>query len=163
VYLAAILDIFSRRVVGWALSKKINTELCLEALKMALEKRQPESGLIHHSDRGVQYTSDEYVNCLKENGIQISMSRKGCCWDNAHMESFFGTLKREEVNLQEYETFTDVIIHLPEFIEDLYDKKRRHGSLGGLTPKEFEDKWKSGELQKLGIPSVIKLWDGSSN
>jgi transposase InsO family protein len=89
VYLAAILDLFSRRVVGWAISKKINTELCLAALKMAVENRKPPKGLVHHSDRGVQYTSDEYVGCLKENGIDISMSRKGNCWDNAFMESFF--------------------------------------------------------------------------
>jgi len=163
IYFAAVLDLFSRRVVGWAVSKRIDTELCLEALKMAIEKRQPGAGLIHHSDRGVQYTSDEYVALLKTYGIEISMSRKGNCWDNAFMESFFGTLKREEVHLLDYEDFTDVIFRLPKFIEDLYNEKRRHSSLGGLSPAEFEAKWESGELKKLGIPSVIKLWDGLSN
>ncbi len=162
VYLSAIIDLLSRKVVGWAVSKKINTELCLEALKMAIENRDPGMGCIHHSDRGVQYTSDEYTDLLKKKGFEISMSRKGNCWDNAHMESFFGTLKQEEVYLKEYETFTDVIFSLPNFIEGIYNEKRRKGALGGLTPNEFEDKWRSGELQKLGIPAVIKLWDGSS-
>lgn len=163
VYLSAIIDLLSRKVVGWAVSKKINTDLCLEALKMAIEIREPSRGCIHHSDRGVQYTSDEYTDLLKEKGFEISMSRKGNCWDNAHMESFFGTLKQEEVYLKEYETFTDVIFSLPNFIEGIYNEKRRKGALGGLTPNDFEDKWRSGELQKLGIPAVIKLWDGSSN
>lgn len=162
VYLSVIMDLFSRRVIGWALSKKIDTELCLESLKMAIERRDHGRGVIHHSDRGVQYTSDAYVDLLKKHEFEISMSRKGNCWDNAHMESFFGTLKQEEVYLKEYETFTDVIFSIPNFIEDLYNEKRRKGALGGLTPVEFEDKWKTGELQKLGIPCVIKLWDGSS-
>ena len=163
VYLAAILDLFSRRVIGWEVSKRIDTELCLGALKMAVEERSPVKGCIHHSDRGVQYTSDEYIEFLKENGFEISMSRKGNCWDNAHMESFFGMLKREEVHLHEYETFTDVIMRLPQFIEDTYNSKRRHGSLGGLTPVEFENMWKTGQLQNHGISCVTKLWDGSSN
>lgn len=163
VFLAAILDLFSRKAVGWALSKKINTQLCLEALKMAIEDRKPEPGCIHHSDRGVQYASDEYVELLKINGFEISMSRKGNCWDNAFVESFFGSLKREEVHLCDYEDITDVIERLPQFIEDLYNKKRRHSSLGGLSPDEFEAMWKNGELKKLGIPYVIKLWDGLSN
>jgi transposase InsO family protein len=162
VYLSVVLDLFSRKVIGWSVSKKIDTRLCLESLKMAIENREPGSDVIHHSDRGVQYTSDAYVELLKNNGFQISMSRKGNCWDNAHMESFFGTLKQEEIYLKEYETFTDVIFSIPNFIEQIYNEKRRKGALGGLTPVEFETKWESGELQKLGIPSVIKLWDGSS-
>ncbi len=163
VFLAAILDLFSRRVIGWAISKKINTALCLEALKMAIDARTCERGCIHHSDRGVQYASGDYVNLLKEHGFEISMSRKGNCWDNAFVESFFGTLKREEIHLCEYEDIYDVINRLPQFIEDLYNKKRRHSSLGGLSPVEFEAKWKSGELEKLGIPSKNILWDGLSN
>ena len=162
VYLSVIMDLFSRKVIGWAVSKKIDTELCLASLKMAMESRSFSSGVIHHSDRGVQYTSDDYVELLKKHEFEISMSRKGNCWDNAHMESFFGTLKQEEVYLKEYETFTDVIFSIPNFIEDLYNEKRRKSALGGLTPVEFEAKWEAGELQKLGIPSVIKLWDGSS-
>jgi len=163
VYLAAVLDVFGRRVVGWAVSKKINSTLCTEALKMAIEERKPEGGIIHHSDRGVQYSSDAYTGLLKKNEFQISMSRKGNCWDNAFMESFFGTLKQEEVYLKEYETFTDVLFSIPTFIEDIYNEKRRHSSLGGLTPAEYEFMWKSGDLKKHGIPSVIKLWDGASN
>jgi len=162
VYLSVILDLFSRKVIGWSVSKKIDTNLCLESMKMAIESRVPGSDVIHHSDRGVQYTSDIYVDLLKKNEFQISMSRKGNCWDNAHMESFFGTLKQEEVYLKEYETLTDVLFSIPNFIEQIYNEKRRKGALGGLTPIEFETKWESGELQKLGIPSVIKLWDGSS-
>ena len=163
VFLAAILDVFNRKVVGWALSKRIKTDLCLEALKMAIEERKPKAGLIHHSDRGVQYASKDYVDLLTENEINISMSRKGCCWDNSMMESFFGTLKQQEVYLCEYEDYTDVLFRIPQFIEDMYNQKRRHSSLGYLSPDEFEAKWKSGELEKLGIPSVIKLWDGLSN
>jgi putative transposase len=163
VYLSVVLDLFSRRVIGWAVSKKIDTNLCIESLKMAIESRAPGSGVIHYSDRGVQYTSENYVKILNNHEFKISMSRKGNCWDNAHMESFFGTLKQEEVYLKEYETFTDVIFSIPNFIEDIYNEKRRKGALGGLTPVEFETKWETGELQKLGIPSVIKLWDGSSN
>jgi transposase InsO family protein len=155
--------VFSRRIVGWAISKKIDTELCLEALKMAIKGRKPKKGCIHHSDRGVQYTSSEYVEYLEKNGLQISMSRKGNCWDNAFMESFFGTLKREEVHLKEYETFEDVLNNIPKFIDEIYNEKRRHGSLGGLTPSEFESIYKKGNLQKNGIPSVIKLWDGFSS
>jgi transposase InsO family protein len=162
VYLSAILDLFSRKVIGWSVSKKIHTDLCLESLKMAIENRRPGSGVIHHSDRGVQYTSDAYVELLKSHDFQISMSRKGNCWDNAHMESFFGTLKQEELYLKDYETFSDVILGISNFIEEIYNEKRRKGALGGLTPVEFETKWQSGELQKLGIPSMIKLWDGSS-
>jgi len=163
VFMAAILDVFSRRVVGWAVSKRINTRLCLEALKMAIDNRNPPAGCIHHSDRGVQYASDDYVSLLKNNGFEISMSRKGNCWDNAFMESFFGSMKREEIHLWDYEDFTDVLFRLPQFIEDLYNEKRRHSSLGYLSPAEFEAKWKSGELEKLGIPTVIKLWDGLSS
>jgi len=163
IFLAAVLDVFTRRVVGWAVSKRINTTLCLEALKMAIENRHPQPGCIHHSDRGVQYASDAYVGLLKAHDFEISMSRKGNCWDNAFMESFFGILKREEVHLCDYEDFTDVLFRFPQFIEALYNEKRRHSSLGYLSPAEFEAKWKSGELKKLGIPSVITLWDGLSN
>lgn len=109
VFLAAILDVFSRKVVGWAISKKINTQLCLEALKMAIDNRNPEPGCIHHSDRGVQYASSEYIELLNKNGFRLSMSRKRNCWDNAFMESFFGSLKTEEVHLCEYEDFTDIL------------------------------------------------------
>ena len=124
VYLAAILDLYSRRIIGWAISKRIDTELCLTALKMALEARHAR-GCIHHSDRGVQYASAYYVRLLRQRGLQISMSRKGNPYDNAFMESFYKTLKYEEVHLWNYETLEDVIQRVPFFLEEVYNRKRR--------------------------------------
>ena len=138
VYLAAILDLYSRRIVGWAISKRIDTELCLGALRMALETRQAD-GCIHHSDRGVQYASAAYVALLRQHGLPISMSAKGNPYDNAFMESFYKTLKYEEVHLCDYETYDDVIERLPFFIEEVYNRKRLHSSIGYVPPTEFED------------------------
>ena len=137
VYLAAILDLYSRRIVGWAISKRIDTELCLTALKMALEARHVR-GCIHHSDRGVQYASADYVRLLRQHGLQISMSRKGNPYDNAFMESFYKTLKYEEVHLWNYETLEDVIERVPFFLEQVYNRKRLHSSIGYVPPAEFE-------------------------
>ena len=140
IYLAAILDRFSRRCIGWALSKNINTDLALEALNMAIKKRKHMGfdGLIHHSDQGVQYASNAYVNRLNQLQIKISMSRKGNPYDNAHMESFMKTFKVEEVYIKEYETFEDAYNNIKAFIERLYNKKRLHSSIGYLPPEEFE-------------------------
>ena len=115
VYLAALLDLYSRRIVGWAVSKRIDAELCVTALNMALENRRAQ-GCIHHSDRGVQYASSRYVQLLRQHGLQISMSAKGNPYDNAFMESFYKTLKYEEVHLWNYETYQDVLDRLPFFL-----------------------------------------------
>jgi transposase InsO family protein len=139
VYLAAILDAYSRKVIGYALSRNLDTSLTLEALKMAIASRQIGLGVIHHSDQGVQYASGEYVDELKRHGFLISMARTGNPYENATMESFFKTLKHEEVNLCQYETYQDVITRLPYFLEDVYNHKRLHSALGYRPPDEFEE------------------------
>lgn len=138
VYLACVLDAYSRRCIGWKLSRQIDTQLTLDALEMALTQRQPPPGLIHHSDRGVQYASLAYVARLEQAGARVSMSAKGNLYDNAKAESFFKTLKREEVYLQEYRTFAEAETNLDHFIEAVYNQKRLHSSLGYLPPVEFE-------------------------
>jgi putative transposase len=138
VYLAVILDAFSRKAIGYSLSRSIDTNLALGALQMALYDRHPSSGCIHHSDRGVQYASREYVKELASYGFQISMSRKANPYDNAYAESFIKTLKSEEVSLWEYRTMEDVWERIPYFIEDVYNQKRLHSSLGYRPPCEFE-------------------------
>jgi len=139
VYLAVILDLFARRAIGYAISRHIDTALCLAALTMAIVQRKPPTGVIHHSDRGVQYAAKEYTNVLLQYGFLISMSRKGNPYDNATTESFFKTLKVEEVYLWEYRTLDDVQIRLPFFIQDVYNHKRLHSSLGYRPPVEFEE------------------------
>jgi putative transposase len=138
VYLAAILDAYSRRCIGWALSRWIDTRLTLSALEMALRDRQPACGFVHHSDRGVQYASGDYVARLAGTGARISMSATGNPYDNAKAESFFKTLKYEEVYLKEYRTCEEALMNLEAFIEDVYNTKRLHSSLGYLPPAEFE-------------------------
>ena len=139
VYLAVILDLFARRAVGYAISRNIDTVLCLEALQMAIADRRPSEGIIHHSDRGVQYASYDYVEVLLQHGFRISMSRKGNPYDNAAAESFIKTLKNEEVYLWEYRTLEDVQIRLPFFIQEVYNRRRLHSSLGYKPPVEFEE------------------------
>lgn len=138
VYLAVILDLFSRKVIGWQISKKIDGELVLDALKMAIMRRQPRRGVIHHSDRGVQYLCGDYVEELTKHGFHISCSAKGNPYDNAWVESFMKTLKVNEVYMWEYRTYLDVLDRVPRFIEEVYNRKRPHSSLGYLSPEEFE-------------------------
>ena len=137
-YLAAILDAYSRKCVGWHLSRQIDTRLTLWALEMALVSRQPDSGLIHHSDQGVQYASSEYVARLEGVGARISMAAVGNPYENAKAESFFRTLKMEEVYLKDYRDFEEAEGNIGEFIEEVYNQKRLHSSLGYLPPVEFE-------------------------
>jgi len=137
VYLAAIIDIYSRKIVGYAIGKTLSPKLAIAALNMAIATRNTDN-LIHYSDRGTQYTCKDYIKILKDNGIRISMSGKGNPYDNAFAESLFKTIKQEEVYLWEYETFSDVVERIPYFIEDVYNTKRLHSSLGYRPPEEYE-------------------------
>jgi putative transposase len=138
VYLAVILDAYSRRCIGWALSRHIDTQLTLAALRMALQTRTIQPGLMHHSDRGVQYAAADYVALLQEHQIQISMSRTGNPYDNAKAERFMRTLKYEEIYMNDYETLAEVLDSVQHFIEAVYNRKRLHSAIGYLPPAEFE-------------------------
>jgi putative transposase len=138
LYLAVILDLYSRRVIGWAMGHRLTVELAEQALTMALANRTPRAGLLHHSDRGSQYAATSYQRLLGEHGITASMSRKGNCWDNACVESFFGTLKRELVYHRHYATREDATQDIFEYIEVFYNRKRRHSTLGYNSPAEYE-------------------------
>jgi putative transposase len=140
IYLAVILDAFSRRVIGWALERSLETELAFRALRMALAARTVTSELVHHSDRGVQYASADYTALLKGHGVRISMSRRGNCYDNAQAESFMKTLKYEEVYLREYETIAEARTGIGHFLEAVYNQKRLHSAIGYLPPVEFEQR-----------------------
>ena len=138
IYLAVLLDAFSRRCIGWAISRHIDTQLTLNALQMALRTRTIQPGLIHHSDQGVQYAATDYVAVLHENKIQISMSRTGNPYDNAKAERFMRTLKYEEVYMNDYETLAEVRVSVEHFIDAVYNRKRLHSAIGYRPPVEFE-------------------------
>jgi transposase InsO family protein len=146
VYLAVVLDAFSRRVIGWALDRSLQDDLAITALQMAFRRRTPAAGLTHHSDRGVQYASNDYTDLLKHHGVRISMSRRGNPYDNATCESFMKTLKYEEVYRQEYRDLADARASIDRFIEKIYNGKRLHSALGYRPPIEFE--------RSLPVPSA---------
>jgi transposase InsO family protein len=146
LYLAAILDLYSRRVVGWSMSKRITRQLTLDALSMALAARTPSAGLLHHSDRGSQYASADYRTALDDAGIECSMSRKGNCWDNAVAESFFATLKTELVHDANWRTRAEARSAIFHYVEVFYNRRRRHSSIGYVSPEEFELKYEERQM-----------------
>jgi putative transposase len=141
MYLAVILDLFSRQVVGWSLNSRMSRKLIMDALRMAIWRRQPAPGLLFHSDRGSQYCSVDFQKMLKANSMVSSMSRKGNCWDNAVAESFFGSLKTERVYSSIYKTRDEACKDIVDYIEMFYNSRRRHSYLGYVSPKKFEEKW----------------------
>lgn len=153
VFVAVVLDVFSRKVVGYAISEKIDQQLTLDALQMAIGKRNPPTGVIHHSDRGVQYLCKEYVALLKAYQFHISCSRRGNPYDNAFCESFMKTLKSNEVDLKQYESILDVVTNVSKFIDEIYNNERVHSKIGYLAPNEFETLIKSG-IDKKQLPTV---------
>jgi putative transposase len=156
LYLAVVLDLYSRLVVGWSMSAHCDEELVASAFHMALARRRPQPGLLHHSDRGCQYTSRAYRQRLEQAGIIVSMSRKGNCWDNAAVESFFGTLKDERVECNTYQSYEQARRSLFEYLEVYYNRQRRHSSLGYVSPLVYEQK----VLGQNRNPSVFLPNDG---
>jgi putative transposase len=148
VYLAVVIDAFSRRVIGWALDRRVEDDLTLAALRMALELRRPPAGCVHHSDRGSQYASGDYTDLLKTHGCEISMSHKSSPWENAGCESWMKTVKYEEVYRQEYRDLAEARTSIARFIDEVYNQKRLHSALGYRPPAEFE--------QMLGVSSRME-------
>lgn len=155
VFLAVVMDLYSRKIIGWSLSKNIDQDLTLSALEMAIKLRKPPSGVIHHSDRGVQYLAKLYIEMLKNNNFHISCSRKGNPYDNAFCESLMKTIKSNEVDLKQYRDLNDVLDNLPDFITTVYNSERIHSALGYLTPEEFENKLKYDKEFIINKPTVI--------
>ncbi len=155
VYLNAIIDVYTRKIIGWSLSRDLSHKFCLMALDIAIEACGPPKGCLHHSDRGVQYTCEKYISRLLEYGFEVSQSRLATPQDNAYIESFFKTLKKEEVYFKKYKTMADIKNNLPQFIDEIYSKKRLHSSLGYKTPEEFESEVLN---MKPASRPVQKLW-----
>jgi putative transposase len=157
VYLAVVLDAFSRRAVGWALGRNLQTSLPLAALENAIHNRQPSPGLVHHSDRGTQYASNDYVKRLEGIGAVLSMSRPARPWENGQCESFLKTLKREEINARPYRTMEELEQHLEEFIEQIYNRVRLHSALGYRSPAEFEQQQALRKTEATWLPAALSF------
>jgi len=147
LYLATVMDLYSRRIVGWAMNKHIDSVLVISAMKMALTQRRPGTSLLHHSDRGSQYASELFQDLLGDNGIVCSMSRKGNCWDNACMESFFGSLKTEWLGEKKYKSRHEAKNDIFKYIELFYNRERRHAALGYLSPAAYEELYEMKQKQ----------------
>lgn len=154
VFLAVVLDAFSRKVIGWQMGRTLETRLALAALEMAIDSRHPQPGLVHHSDRGTQYASNEYVQRLEACGGHLSMSRPASPWENGRCESFIKTLKREEIDARRYASFAELQQNVEEFIEQIYNKVRLHSSLGYRSPEEFEQ---SQEADVKWLPAALSF------
>ena len=139
LYFAAVMDLYSRRIIGWSMSEQIDSKLVTDALRMAISQRKPQAGLVHHSDRGSQYASEDFQDLLVDNGIVCSMSRKGDCWDNACMESFFVSFKMEWIRDKKYVSFEEAKKDVFRYVEIFYNRRRRHASLGYVSPVKYEE------------------------
>ena len=149
LYLAIVLDLYSRRVVSWAFSSQPNSELSVRALEVAVQHRRPTKPVLFHSDQGVQYSSDVFRGALNKHNISASMSRRGNCHDNAVTERFFRSLKSERVNYRQYKTRNEAMIDIADYIEPFYNQKRRHSTLGNISPAEYELKYQQKQQQNL--------------
>jgi putative transposase len=138
LYVAAVMDLFSRRIVGWSMSSQMTAQLVTDAMLMAIWRRSPMQALLHHSDQGSQYTSEQFQTLLREHGVRCSMSRRGDCWDNAAMESFFSTLKTERTSRKNYQTRDEARADVFDYVERFYNPRRRHSTLGYLSPADYE-------------------------
>lgn len=162
VFLAVVLDAFSRKAIGWKLGRTLETKLAMAALEGAIASRQPQPGLVHHSDRGTQYASNDYVQRLEACGAHLSMSRAARPWENGKCESFIKTLKREEIDARQYASFVELRQHVDEFMEQIYNKVRMHSALGYRSPEEFEQeqnprvKWSPATLSFLRHDEIYR-------